>query len=376
MKLFLSFWMVVAGIYLVDKCSVVTVDAFSPVVVVIDIRSQHTSPSLVSSSTSLFMATKRKKKKPSMAERRQRRQEKMRGQNTENPYENLPPPKFDFTSSSSDDDKEEDSSKKETVHVANPTAAAEKAKELLKAQRDSVSMLTLVKERIESRLRINPATVESLQSQGFAIVDDFLNDESTLLDLEEEGRRMAENGDMTVDTANLGTGEYITALQGGEKQYALCPRMVEFVVSSTKHFPEVFDGDEETKFALDPSACMATLRAFDRKALKASLALLTGNDDDHVLDAQANPSPLEVVANEANDQRRLSMYYYVLPKDWDENCGGGLTFESGVAAAKRDRLVIFYSDSTKCKTIPWKGSDSSTSTVIGNSIELHLVNKR
>jgi hypothetical protein len=298
----------------------------------------------------------------------------MRGQNTDNPYENLPPAKLDFTSPATEEEGEE-SSGKESIQVANPRAAAEKAKELLKAQRESVNMLTMVKERIEYSLCNNTAAIEQLQSQGFAIVDNFLNDESILQEIEEEGRRMVENGDMIVDTANLGTGEYTTALQGGEKQYALCPRMVEFVVSSTKHVPEVFGG-EENIMALDTSACMATLRSFDRKALKASLALLTGKEDDDVLDAQTNASPLQVIANEEDDQRRLSLYYYVLSKDWEESYGGGLTFESGVVPAKRDRLVMFYSDSTKCKTIPWKGSDTTTSTIIGNSIELHLVNKQ
>ena len=327
------------------------------------------------SSTSLYMA-KRKRKKPSMAQRRHKRQGKMRGQNTDNPFKKLPPAKLDFTTVATENEgKGNEKKQKDAIHVANPTAAAEKAKELLKAQRQSVNMLTLVKERIDHSLCENTAAIETLRNQGFAIIDNFLDDESILIELEKEGRRMTENGDMVVDTANLGTGEYITPLQGGEKQYAVCPRMVEFVVSSTKHVPEVFDG-EENKIALDTSACMATLRAFDRKALKASLALLTGDDDDGVLDVQEDPSPFDVIATEEDDQRRLSLYYYILPKEWDERCGGGLTFESGVAPAKRDRLVMFYSDSTKCKTIPWKGSDSSTSTVIGNSIELHLVNKQ
>lgn len=362
----LTFWMMV-GISVVEVMT--SVEAFS----IVFTYNTNSVGSRSISSTGLFMA--KGKKKPSMAERRQRRQGKMRGQNTDNPYENLPPAKLDFTSSTATEEEDDENSGNESIEVANPRAAAEKAKELLKAQRDSVNMLTMVKERIVYSLCNSTTAIEHLQSQGFAIVDNFLNDEAILQEMEEEGKRMVDNGDMVVDTANLGTGEYITALQGGEKQYALCPRMVEFVVSSTKHVPEVFEG-EESQMALDTSACMATLRSFDRKALKASLALLTGTEDDNMLDAQSNASPLQAIATEEDDQRRLSLYYYVLSKDWDESYGGGLKFESGVVPAKRDRLVMFYSDSTKCKTIPWKGSDSLTSTMIGNSIELHLVNKR
>jgi len=316
-----------------------------------------------------------------MAERRKRRQGKARGQNRENPFAKLPPNKIDFTSTTSTTDDNHKNDSKEPIQVANPAAAAEKAKELLKAQRASVNMLTMVKDRIQQLLSSSPTddndpgkVVEILKRQGFAVVDDFLNDESTLTELEEEGKRMLDEGGMEVDTANLGTGEYVTTLQGGETQYALCPRMVEFVVSSTKHVPEVFEGDQG--MALDTSVCMATLRTFDRKTLKASLSLLTGTEDDNVLDGTENGLPLEVIAKEDSDQRRLSLYYYAVSKEWDESCGGGLSFESGVVPAKRNRLVLFYSDSTKCKTIPWKGKDDYPSTMIGNSIELHLVNKQ
>lgn len=147
--------------------------------------------------------------------------------------------------------------------------------------------------------------------------------------------------------------------------------MVEFVVSSTKNVPEAFEGDDRVH--LD-----ATLRTFDRKTLKASLTLLTGNVDDALWDVPEISAPLKaLVANgNDNDHRQLSMYYYVVPSEWNEGCGDGLTFESGNIPAKRDRLVVFYSDYTKCRTIPWKGSDASVTTTLGNSVELHLIRKR
>lgn len=304
-----------------------------------------------------------------MAERRQRRQGKSKGINRTNTFADLPPSKLDFTATV--DKEETESSSQDPVRVANPTAAAEKAKELLKAQRESVNMLTLVKDRIDQMLKGDSAVTASLKDRGYAVVDDFLGDVAILAAMEQEGIRMMQDGNMEVDTTAIGTGEYIAALQGGEKQYGLCPRMVELVVSSTKHVPEAFEDME-----LDTSACIATLRTFDRKALKASLALLTGKDDDTVLDVTENTSPLQTVAVNAEDQRKLSLYYYVVTPEWSEEYGGGLLFESGKAPAKRDRLVVLRSDSTKCKSIPWKGSDASPALAFGNYIELHLVQKR
>jgi hypothetical protein len=331
-----------------------------------------------SASTCLFMA---KKNKPSMAERRQRRQGKMKGSNRSNPAINLPPCKLDFTTTST---ATQINPEEGPIRVPNPTAAAEKAKELLKAQRASVNMLTLVKERIQKLLSspesgVTSDTITTLQRQGYAVVDGFLDDEAIISELMSEAQQMLHGGDMEVDTSNLGTGEYITPLQGGNKQYSICPRMVEFVVSSTKNMPKIFQDDESSNLCitLNDSASMATFRAFDRKALKASLTLLMGNPDDQVLDSAGDLSDLAVIADKEDDQRRLAMYYYILPEDWDEECGGGLVFGSGSAPAKRDRLVIFYSDTTKCRAIPWKGKDDdSHSKIQGSTIELHLVNKR
>jgi hypothetical protein len=284
------------------------------------------------------------------------------------------------------------------VTTTTPSAAADKARELLEAQRDSVDMLTMVRGRIESTL-CGPA-IESLRRDGFVVVDDFLRDEWVLDQMVQEATNTVDGDNSTaVDAANLGSGQYLTPLLGGDGQYRLCPRTVEFVVSSTRHLPKAVndrndDGTTTTTtsssssaFTLDASACMATLRSFDRRALKASLALFTGTDDDDEndkiddvdvwLDGQSvDPSTLQVVARDEDDPRRLSVYYYVLPDEWDERCGGGLVFESGVVPARRDRLVLFYSDRTKCRTVPWRGSDSSPSTMAGHAIELHLVNKR
>lgn len=322
----------------------------------------------------------KRKKKPSMAEKRKRRQKKSIG--GPNPYADLPSPKLDFS---------RDETAEEPIRVANPEAAAEKAKELLKAQRDSVNMLTTVRERILDRLS-DAGVRKTLETNGFVVVDGFFGGddeeatESILTQLQEEGRRMLDDGDMEVDIANLGKGQFTVPIAGGKKQYTMCPRMVEIVVSATKQVPEVFgksdaddqESDKPSVLDLEASACMATLRTFDRKALKASLALLRGNDDDEsALDISAEETPLTVVADKEDDKRRLSLHYYIVPDTWHEQCGGGLEFEGGAKVnAKQDRLVVFYSDTTKCKAIPWKGSDDSSQLTIGNSIELDLIEKR
>ncbi|KAL3934031.1 MAG: hypothetical protein SGARI_003561 [Bacillariaceae sp.] len=309
----------------------------------------------------------KKRKKPSMAERRKQRQGKSRGTGRTNPFADLPTAKIDFTPTAAEEE-EESAGSNDPIRAANPTEAAEKAKALLKAQRESVNMLTLVKERIDQTIG-NPeatdsanAVFETLQTKGFVVIDNFLNDADTLAQMDQEGKTMLVDGSMEVDTANLGTGEYITALQGGEHQYVICPRMVELVVSSTKHIPAAFEGYGDNALELDATACIATLRSFDRKALKASLALLTGTEDDNMLNT-AN-APLSTIVEGVDDRRKLSMFYYVLPDEWGEECGGGLVFESETVRAKRDRL-----------TIPWKGKDLSSATAVGNSIEIHLVKK-
>ncbi len=284
-----------------------------------------------------------------------------------NPFADLPPNKFIIHSTAAIAPEKEN-----PIEVATPSAAAEKAKELLKAQRASVNMLTLVKERAMKLLPAE-AVFQGLEENGYAVIDDFLNDDSILTQLEEEGIKML-LGDVVA--GGVGTGEYIAKIEGGRKQYCLCPRIVELVVSTTKHLPAAFESATASSGfripSLDPSACMATLRLFDRKALRASLSLLTGKDDGTILDENSDLSTLlGTVVSDDSDQRMLSLHYYMITNKWKEEYGGGLLFEAGMVPAKRDRLVIFKSDATKFMPIPWKGSDSEQSTAIASSIELH-----
>ena len=351
--------------------------------------------------TQLYMATKRKK--ASMAEKKARRHSKKVASPTT--QQDLPQCKLDFktvpkaeeapvatTAGPTTTTEGLDASKK----ITDPKVAETRAQQMIKAQRESVDMLTSVRERIEKALPDSSTIQSSLNSYGYLVFDGFLEDDKILAQLRQEsGSNMLPH--MEVDLTNIGSGEYITTVKGGEEQYGLCPRLVELVVSTTKHLPNQIQGGEgnenNEQFSLDSSACMATLRTFDRNAFKASLELLTGdnNDEDAILEDASKNKPFSVVATEPDDKRKISMLYYILPEAWNESCGGGISFASNsnsdgeasssisseLVHAKSDRLILFNSDTTKYRREPWKGSDEgeNSSNMIGSCVELHFVAK-
>jgi hypothetical protein len=290
--------------------------------------------------------------------------------------------------------------------ITDPQVAEQRAQKLVQAQRESVAMLSRVRERIEG---LPLQTIQScLDHSGYFVLDDFLHNATTLDELQQEGLSMLLKNQMQLDLTHLGSGEYITSIQGGAEQYTQCPRMVELVVSLTKHLSSQLNNHNNTPTTnknnndnnavplLDSSNCMATLRTFDRKAFKASLALLTaGNENETTVDSSQRS--FGIVATEPNDQRKVSVFYYGgVPATWSEGCGGGLSFFSGgeeedgsskassssppptvVVHAKRDRLVILKSDSTLFRREVWKGKDSNDNdNVAGSCLELHLVQKK
>jgi hypothetical protein len=291
-------------------------------------------------------------RKASMTEKRKRRQAK--SQREENTFANLPKPNFQSAPETSS----------EPQQMTDPAEAAQKAQKLLQAQRASVNMLTMVREGIDAL----PAEdmLSALDITGHYVVDDFLGNHganSVNHQLEQEANSLLQGGAMEADVSNFGSGEYVLAITGGKEQYTKCARSVELVVSTTKHVPAVLKS-----LTLNPAACQATLRTFDRKAFQASLALLTGSEEVPEIER-----PFDKVVTEDDDKRSLTLYYYVLPESWDESCGGGLVFEKGgKVSAKRDRLVVWKSDSCLFKTEAWRGSDDNA---IGSCIELHLVKK-
>ena len=276
-----------------------------------------------------------------------------------------------------------DASKK----ITDPKVAQNRAQKLIQAQRDSVDMLTSVRERVENTLPDGNIIQSSLDAKGYFVFDDFLESSKIIGLLRQETLQSTDMlSSMEVDISNIGSGEYIASIKGGEEQYALCPRLVELVVSTTKHLPVQLETNESKENpSLDTSACMATLRTFDRSAFKASLELLAGensNEDDVINDASKN-KPFSIVATEPDDQRKISMLYYILPETWVESDGGGISFacdgndSSELVNAKSDRLVIFKSDTAKHRREPWRGNDDdSNDHGIGSCVELHFVTAR
>jgi hypothetical protein len=296
------------------------------------------------------------KRKASMAEKQKKRQAKQKGASSINPFANLPKSKLGVQQTPA-------SAVLDTpIKMSDPQEAASKAKELLQKQRASVDMLTTVREKVESLPSEELTT--ALENDGYFIVDGFLGDDTILAQMETEAEKLYTDGALEADMSNLGSGEYTVAIKGGAEQYAACPRMVEWVVSTTKHIPEII-----SDLSLDPSACMATLRTFDRKVFQASLALLTGSDE-----VPETTQPFtKIVTDVTEDKRRLTLQYYLVPDSWDETCGGGLAFENGGSVqAKRDRLVVCKSDVSSLRKEMWKGNDGM---LLGSCLEHHLVQK-
>ena len=104
------------------------------------------------------------------------------------------------------------------------------------------------------------------------MLDNFLDDEATLEELQQESIAMLDKS-MTPEIGKLASGEFVGLVRGGEEQYTSCPRAIEWVVGTTKHFGSLVVPDMN----LSESNCLGRMRTFDRQiqAAKANLA----NDD-------------------------------------------------------------------------------------------------
>jgi hypothetical protein len=307
-------------------------------------------------------------------------------------------------------------------------ATLTKAQELLQRQRESVAMLTLVREKVEA-LPVNEIC-DALQRDGFYIHDNLLlghDDSSTddhpadsddnrcssgissviLENMQQEGVALLYTSFSQADVQYLALGEYTCSLQGGEEQYKTSPRSIEWVVSVTKHLPELLnnkkhsdddhdysDDDVIRKFKtnkLDPQKCIALMRTFDRKARIAARKLLVAAVDENESDSddaeELAPRPFVLAATKGEtDLKQLSMRYYLVPSDWDSlRHGGGLAFQKGNrhnvdddssstdhVEAVCDRLVLWNSHETRYQSKPWFGDAQHDAA---SCIELHLVSK-
>jgi len=241
-----------------------------------------------------------------------------------------------------------------------------KASSLVESQRKSVDTLTYIRKRVEENpsLSYNEAA-RSILDKGNFVYNNFLSSDdefgdNLLSEMLQECSDMLANDKLERDITRLGDGEYLTKLTGGES-YADCPRLTEYVVSLTRHFPPLFNKEldmlemttEMTK--LDATASMGTLRVYNRKTRQGE-SMLANPDED-------SEKPFGVICGDSddidNDTRRLTAMLFLSSKDWDTSCGGGVTVESTGERvdAVRDRIVLLRSDSCSYRQEPWFGND-------------------
>jgi hypothetical protein len=319
------------------------------------------------------MAQKRQRR----SEARQRRQQSLQERNSK-----IPPSALDFKSPSPT--AVGTSSDGEEQQQANATTS--RAKQLVDAQRESVQMLTHVTEQLEARIVSVQDMLTALNERGYYVVDELLRD-NVVQQLQNESLSLyfVESHEMTPDVNALGSGEFLAAVQGGPEQYPKCPRTIEWVVSVTGKLAALINTQQQLlDYSLDDRACSkAVVRLFDRSSLQASLHLLMGQNSPEALQQaiqNLKPPPLQTVLERdaTADRRKISVSYFLTPPEWDHAYGGHLTFatattEPTTVHAKRNRLVIYKSDTTLVRREPFRGSDDMTTA---SCLELHLVQRR
>ena len=318
-----------------------------------------------SSQTALFAT---KKKKISMAEKRKRRGRKLPPRKVERPAvldKTAPIDAWDkvVTTDESVAQMQANEDSAAAKHAAADDEIQARAAKLIESQRKSVDTLTLIKERTEAL--DYDAIADGLQSKGYCVIDNFLDQSELIAEMEQEAIQMLQNDKLDRDVTNLESGEFVTAIQGGEAQYADVPRTVEYIVSLTRHMPPLLNEHNKAveRAKLDDTASTGSLRVFDRRARQSSLELLT----------EAPPPRDFELANEGNknDLKAITVMYFLSPEDWDADMGGGVAFEADETVIEpcRDRLLVFRSDSCRYRMEPF-----SVDAAAGRDNCAHIVN--
>lgn len=248
-----------------------------------------------------------------------------------------------------------------------------KASSLVQSQRKSVDCLTHVRKRVEESFPVNEAA-KALAEKGYFVYDGFLSkaldDEDAVFgdeiisEMLSESSSMLENDKMQRDISRIADGEFVAPIVGGEN-YALCPRLTEYVVSITRHLPPLMNKEYDVIGAgdlpkLDSAASMGSLRLYDRKTKLGTASFLANPED---AEDSVSERPFGVVCGDddgtENDSRRLTSMLFLSSKQWDSTNGGGLTMETDgqKVEAIRDRIVLFRSDTCSYRQEPWLGSD-------------------
>mmetsp|Transcript_1789 Transcript_1789/g.2655 ORF Transcript_1789/g.2655 Transcript_1789/m.2655 type:complete len:403 (+) Transcript_1789:201-1409(+) len=371
---------------LLDQHNLERVDAFIPTPALVG-RSQSSCSIASQNSPSLLQRIPyaagplNAKKKGSMADKRKKRARRLPPRQVVVPegLENSTPVgKWEKTTATGVKPKQE-----EQPEVKDP-GAEEKAKaaQLIESQRKSVATLTYIREKVEALPYAEiAAALKENDNRGYYVLDDFLGDELAS-EIAAESTSLLNSDKLKPDLTHIGSGEYVSEIKGGQDQYADCPRCVEYVVSLTRFMPPLLDGEKvmgELQ-SLDSTASMASLRAFDRKARLSSLELLTPGTEEP-------PRPFGYAnGGDDEDARKVTVLYFLTPSEWTKECGGGVTVRSiggeedgnsndgdVLVEAKKDRLVIFRSDTCLLRLNAWKGTDELMN---GGCLATHLVKSR
>ncbi len=343
-------------------------------------------PVAISSDTSLYMG----KRKPSMKERRRQRAKKLPSTTVDRGIlKELPAvDKWEKTEASVGS-KREDIPAQTNEAVEEEDASIEeeteetiaKASSLVQAQRRSVDCLTHVRKRVEESFPINEAA-KSLAEKGYFVYDGFLSKaldgdsenedavfgDAMISEMLLESSSMLENDKMQRDITRIADGEFVAQIVGGEN-YAMCPRLTEYVVSITRHLPPLLNKAYDVIGAgdlpkLNSAASMGSLRLYDHKTKLGTMSFLANPEDADSADS-VSERELGVVCGDSdgieNDSRRLTTMLYLSSKEWDSSNGGGLTMETDgqKVEAIRDRIVMLRSDTCSHREEPWVGSDNS-----------------
>jgi len=205
-----------------------------------------------------------------------------------------------------------------------------------------------------------------------------LQTEANLLYGSSSGSNTTTQLDPTAQAALGFAGEFLTPLQGGDDQYQVAPRSIEWVVGVTKYLP--------TKLPdLDSANCMAVLRTYDASARAAARRLFFGErqgEEDGGTDRTDDDEPTctdyAPEVPDESDLRHLSLRYYLVDKDWD-GMAGALTFQSTpdtTIEARADRLVLYQSKGVQIQKNAWFLGANNNDDKNGNCIELHLLQKK
>lgn len=314
-------------------------------------------------------ATKKKKKKVSMAEKRKKRGKRLPPRPIERPDVLDETGRVDsWDKVATTDEQVAKMKEQEKAEQAQASKEQEKASELVQAQMKSVQTLTHIKECVEGLPYADiVAAMRDSDSGGYFVKDDFLGAD-VAAEMEAEGPSMLQNNKLELDVTNLGSGEY-TAKIGGGDQYMDCARTVEYVVCLTRHMPPLLEAEgvpDDLGCSIDDAASMAGITVFSRRGRQSE-------------------SPPErpfgyATGGDANDARKVTVLYFLTPDGWNKQLGGGVAFkrkdndssDSVVVEAKKDRLVIFRSDTCFHKMLGWVGEEGMEN---GSCIVTHLVKK-